>query len=260
MNLLNNFFRFSIGFFLLSTMSFAASAASERRVNVFAAASLKPVLDQLAADFSRENGNTISMTYAGSNVLARQIEEGAPADIFISADQEWMDSLESKTLILTETRFDFTANRLVLITQAENSLNLKIEVGFALSDALDSGRIAMADVRAVPAGRYAKAALTTLGVWDQVADKTAQTENVRATLAFVARGEATFGIVYQTDAISEAKVRVLDVFPATTHAPIIYPAALIKGSTAPAGPAFLSFLRSATALKYLEFFGFVKPN
>ena len=241
-------------------MSFAASAESERRVNVFAAASLKPVLDQLAADFSRENGNTISMTYAGSNALARQIEEGAPADIFISADQEWMDSLELKTLILTETRFDFTANRLVLITQAENSLNLKIEVGFALSDALDSGRIAMADVRAVPAGRYAKAALKSLGVWDQVADKTAQTENVRATLAFVARGEATFGIVYQTDAISEAKVRVLDVFPAITHAPIIYPAALIKGSIAPAGPAFLSFLRSATALKYLETFGFVKPN
>ncbi|MFM6276745.1 MAG: molybdate ABC transporter substrate-binding protein, partial [Dolichospermum sp.] len=116
------------------------------------------------------------------------------------------------------------------------------------------------DVRAVPAGRYAKAALTSLGVWDQVADKTVQTENVRATLAFVARGEAPLGIVYQTDAISEAKVRVLDVFPVTTHAPIIYPAALIKGSTAPAGPAFLSFLRSAAALKYLASSGFVKPN
>lgn len=241
-------------------MSFAASAASERRVNVFAAASLKPVLDQLAAEFSRENGNTISMTYAGSNVLARQIEEGAPADVFISADQEWMDSLESKSLISTETRFDFTANRLVLITQAENSLNLKIAVDFALADTLDAGRIAMADVRAVPAGRYAKAALTSLGVWDQVADKTAQTENVRAALAFVARGEALIGIVYQTDAINESKVRVLDVFPATTHPPIIYPAALISGSTAPAGPAFLSFLRSATALKRLESFGFVRPN
>ena len=132
--------------------------------------------------------------------------------------------------------------------------------GFALADELGSGRLAMADIRGVPAGRYAKAALISLGVWDQVADKTAQTENVRAALAYVARGEAPFGIVYRTDAISEAKVRIVDTFPTSSHAPIIYPAALIKGSTAPAGPAFIAFLRSATALKQLESLGFIKPD
>lgn len=245
-------------FFLMASV--IAATALERPVNVFAAASLKSVLDQLAAEFKRENSYSISITYAGSNVLARQIEEGAPADLFISADKGWMDSLELKNLVVSETRFDFTANRLVLIASSENRSTLTIEPGFALADALGPGRLAMADIRGVPAGRYAKAALTSLGVWDQVSDKTAQTENVRAALAFVARGEAPLGIVYRTDAITEAKVRILDTFPASSHAPIIYPAALIKGSTGPAGPAFLAFLRSKAALKQLESFGFVRPD
>lgn len=255
-----NFVRRSLRVFFASMISISAAAASEEQINVFAAASLKPVLDQLAAEFTRENGTKISMTYAGSNVLARQIAEGAPADLFISADKEWMDNIESQNLIVPGTRFDLTANRLVLITQAENDLKLKIEDGFALAEVLGSGRLAMADIRGVPAGRYAKAALTSLGVWDQVAEKTAQSENVRAALAFVARGETLLGIVYQTDAISEAKVRILDTFPASSHAPIIYPAAAIKGSTAAAGPAFLAFLRSAKALKQLESFGFIRPD
>jgi molybdate transport system substrate-binding protein len=223
---------------------------------VFAAASLKTALDQVASEFEAKTGAKVTISYAGSSALAKQIEQGAPADIFISADLDWMDYVAGKKLIKEETRRNLLGNALVLIAPADSSLSIRIGPGFPLADALGDGHLAVADTAAVPAGKYARASLEKLGVWDGVKDRLAQAENVRAALALVARGEAPLGIVYRTDATAEPKVRIADSFPADSHPPIVYPVAETASSTGPATTAFLEFLRSDEARKAFEAQGF----
>ena len=218
-------------------------------LTVFAAASLKDALDEQVRSFaSASAGERVTVAYAGSNALAKQIEAGAPADVFISADVDWMDYLENRRLLARGTRADLLGNRLVLIEPATNRSKLTIAPGFSLAVALGSGKLAMANPDTVPAGRYGKAALMSLGVWPSVQTHIAGTENVRATLTLVARGEAPFGIVYATDALVEPHVHVVDFFPPNTHAPIVYPIAVIAASPAPArSRAFVAYLASEVA-------------
>jgi len=227
-------------------------------VTVFAAASLKNALDAASAEYTKQTGKKITPSYAASSALAKQIEQAAPADIFISADLEWMDYLAQKNLIKPDTRSNYLGNHLVLVAPADSKAALKIAPGFDLAAALGDGKLAMADVKAVPAGKYGKASLEKLGAWAAVEPKVAQAENVRAALALVARGEAPFGIVYQTDANVEPKVKVIDVFPDDTHPPIVYPMALIAtAKSAEAGADFLKFLKSPAAQDIFGKAGFV---
>lgn len=230
----------------MALCAFALPARAQEPVTVFAAASLKTALDDIGAAWSEETGNVATISYAGSSALARQIEEGAPADLFISADLDWMAYLAERDLIDTASERRLLGNRIVLVAPADSAVELAIAPGFDIASALGDGRLAMANVDAVPAGRYGKAALELLGVWDDVADKVAQTENVRATLQFVALGEAPLGIVYQTDAMAEPGVRVVGSFPEDSHDPIVYPAALTAGS-ADAAAAFLDYLQGDEA-------------
>src|SRR5262245_54401236 len=204
----------------------APAAAQGKDVLVFAAASLKNALDEVAARWQRESGKQVKISYAASNTLIKQIEQGAPADMFISADLDWMDYGQQKGLIKPDTRSNLLGNRLVLIAPKDSSVTANIQPGFDLAALLKGGRLSMANVDAVPAGRYGKASLEKLGVWDSVKDKIAQAENVRAALLLVARGEAPLGIVYQTDAASDPTVKIVGTFPENTHPPIIYPIAL----------------------------------
>jgi molybdate transport system substrate-binding protein len=214
---------------------------------VFAAASLKNVLDEIDEAWGRETGKRAAISYGASSLLAKQIENGAPADLFMSADSDWMDYLETRKLIKPGSRSDLLGNTLVLIAPAGSAVKLTIAPGFGLASALGDGRLAMADPAAVPAGRYGRAALEKLGVWDSVANRIAAAENVRAALLLVARGEAPLGIVYSTDAAVEPGVRIVDTFPRDTHPPIVYPIALIATSTHPDAPALLVYLRGAAA-------------
>jgi len=219
-------------------------SAQGKDVVVFAAASLKQALDEIARQRQRETGKKTIISYAASNTLIRQIEQGAPADIFFSADLDWMDYGEQKGLIKPDTRFNLLENRLVLIVPSERNLTVNIQPGFDLAALLKGGRLAMGNVDAVPAGKYGKAALEKLGVWDSVKNKIAQAESVRAALMFVSRGEASLGIVYQTDAAADLKIRIAGTFPENAHPPIIYPVALTKQSTNADAQAFLNDLRS----------------
>jgi len=197
-------------------------------LTVYAAASLKPALDEiLATDAARALGKIVP-SYAASSALARQIEAGAPADLFISADEEWMDYLAQRNLLVKDSRADLLRNELVLVAPRDSKATLKIVPGFDLHKALGDGKLAIAEPNSVPAGKYAKAALTQLGVWESVQAQTVSTENVRAALALAAKDEAPFAIVYRSDAVSEPKVREVDMFPAGSHAPIVYPASLLK--------------------------------
>src|SRR5262247_2340522 len=232
------------------------AAAQTRDVLVFAAASLKNALDDVAAQWQRETGKKASISYAASNTLIKQIEQGAPADIFISADLDWMDYGQQKGLIKPDNRFNLLGNRLVLIAPKDANVSANIQPGFDLAALLKGGRLAMANVGAVPAGKYGKAALEKLGAWDGVKDKIAQAENVRAALVLVARGGAPLGIVYQTDAASDPTVKIVGSFPENTHPPIIYPIALTKESTNPDAQAFLNYLRSPAARAAFERQGF----
>lgn len=221
--------------------------AQPRDLVIFAAASLKNGLDEAAARWSRETGRPgPRISYAGSSSLARQIEQGAPADLVLSADLDWMDYLDGKGLIRKETRLSLLGNTIVLVAPKGSQLRVSLTKGVDLSGALGNGRLAMANVDAVPAGKYGKAALETLGAWNGVKDKVAQAENVRAALLLVARGEAPLGIVYATDAAAEPGVTVLASFPPETHPPIVYPAAAVKGSSHADALPFLRFLRSAS--------------
>jgi molybdate transport system substrate-binding protein len=198
----------------------------------------------------------VSGVYAASSALARQIEQGAPADVFISADREWMDYLEHKKLVAGATRFDLLRNRLALIAPASSAAALRIAPGFGLAAALGKDRLAMADPLSVPAGKYGKAALEALGVWKAVEGKVASAGDVRGALLLVARGEAPYGIVYSTDAAVESKVRVIDLFPEGTHPPIVYPAALTAESRNAAAQPFLRALREPAARAVFERYGF----
>lgn len=222
---------------------------------VFAAASLTNALDEINKAYTQETKQEVKSSYAASSTLARQLEAGAQADVFFSADTEWMDYLQNRNLIDTGTRKNLLGNKLVLIAPADSTVQLKIANGFALAATLGEGRLSTGDPDSVPAGKYARAALTSLGVWDQVADRLVRADSVRTALAFVDRGEAPLGIVYETDALIDKKVRVVDTFPSNTHPAIVYPVALT--SSAHAGAAqFLTFLRSQTAQEIFKKYGF----
>jgi molybdate transport system substrate-binding protein len=226
-------------------------------VTIFAASSLKDALDEQVKVFLSTNQNVqIRLSYAGSNALAKQIESGAPAQLFISADEAWMDYLAKKNLVIDSTRRDLVKNELVLIAPVSSPVKLDVAPGFAIAAALGNGRLSLANPDVVPAGKYAKAALTKLGVWGTVDQKIAGAENVRAALAFVARGETPLGIVYRTDAMAEPRVRVVAAFPGALHAPIVYPAAIVTGQDSPAARALLAALTNAKATAVWKKFGF----
>jgi molybdate transport system substrate-binding protein len=225
-------------------------------VIVFAAASLKNALDAINAQWQQQTGKKASISYGASSALAKQLEQAAPAQMFISADQDWMDYVANKNLIKPETRSNLLGNRLVLIAPKAGAEPVEIKAGFDLAKILGSdGRLAMANVDAVPAGKYGKAALEKLGVWAGVANRVAQAENVRAALLLVSRGEAPAGIVYQTDAAADANVKIIGTFPESSHPRIIYPVALTPSAT-PDALALLSYLTSAQAKPLFEAQGF----
>ena len=231
-------------------------ASKTKPVVIFAAASLKTALDQIASAWEKKSGTPTSISYAASSALAKQIEAGAPADVFLSADLRWMDWLEERTLIASDTRKTLLGNALVLIAPRKSDIEIKIAPGFPLAEKLGDGRLAMGEPSSVPAGTYGKTALEHLGVWNDVASKVAGAENVRVALAYVARGETPLGIVYATDANSEPNVRIVDTFPADSHPPVVYPVARMAASTNPEAEAFMNFLASPEAAAVFEGEGF----
>ena len=231
--------------------------AQGKDVVILAAASLKNALDDASAAWTKQTGKSTKISYAASSALARQVEAGIPADIFISADVPWMNHVAERKLIKAPSRSDFLGNQIVLIAAKDSKIDLKIDKGFGLRAALgNDGRLAMGNVDSVPAGKYGKAALESLGVWSSVADRVAQAENVRMALTLVSRGEAPLGIVYKTDAASDPNVRIVGAFPDGTHPPIIYPMALLAGSTNPDAQAFVDYLKSPAARPFFEKQGF----
>ena len=245
---------------LILTIALAALPAPVRAQGsppvIFAAASLKTALDAVAADWKKDTGKTVVISYAASSTLARQVEQGAPADIFISADLEWMDWLAGRKLIKPETRQTLLGNTLVLVAPLDSTARVTLAAGVDLGAALGTGRLAIGEVNSVPAGKYAKDALQKLGMWAGVETKLAPSESVRAALALVARGEAPFGIVYATDAKAEPKVKVVATFPASSHTPILYPVALTAAATNPDAAAFVAYLRSPAAIERFKAEGF----
>ena len=237
----------------------AGMARAEPPVIVFAAASLKEALDEVAERFEADTGTQVSRSYGGSSALARQIQYGAPAQVFVSANAAWMDVLQDDGLLVAGTRRPLLANTLVLIGGMDRDISLMIEPGMDLLAALNGGRLAMALVNAVPAGIYGRAALVSLGVWDRVQGRIAQTDNVRAALRLVAVGEAPLGIVYATDAAAEPRVRVLGVFPEDSHPPILYPAARLAQDDSAAAQAFYEFLTGPQARAIFQRRGFGTP-
>jgi molybdate transport system substrate-binding protein len=246
------------------TISAAAhqALAQQKSILVFAAASMKNALDDVDDAFTKESGVKVVVSYAASSALMKQIEQGAPADVFLSADIDWMDYGAKRGLIKNDTRFDLLGNRLVLIAPKDSAIgHVDIGPGFNLAALARNGRVAVGDVRAVPAGLYAKAALEKLGAWAAAEPKLAMAESVRAALVLVARGEAPLGIVYETDAKIEPAVKIVGVFPDDSHAPIIYPIAL-TATAKPEAARYLAFVRTQQAKAIFDRYGFnvlVKP-
>jgi molybdate transport system substrate-binding protein len=244
---------------LLLMLSALSTQAAERTLTVFAAASLTDAMQAAGRAFTAASGVSVRFSFAASSALARQVESGAPADVFISADREWMDYLAERRLIQPATRGDIVTNALVLVAPADSKVSLGIAPGFALAQALGpNGRLSTGDPQTVPVGRYAKAALTNLGVWESVSRRIIAADNVRTALNFVALGEAPLGVVYATDVRGSSRVRVVDTFPAATHEPITYPAAV----TARAGPGaaeFVRFLHGPAARSIFSSYGFGIP-
>lgn len=235
--------------------------ARAAEVIVFAAASLQPALDAIIATPQGRAIGEIKVSYAASSQLARQIEHDAPAALFLSADTEWMDHVEQRGKIIAGTRSNLLGNALVLVAASDSSIQLSIAPGFDLVGALGTdGRLAIGEPNSVPAGKYAKAALVSLGVWSPIEPRIAPAVNVRAALSFVARHEAPLGVVYRSDAVSEKEVRVVDAFPATSHPPIIYPLALLKEGDNQASRALLALLHSETAAAIFTRYGFDLPG
>jgi len=233
-----------------------AALAQPAPLTVFAAASLKNALDDVDTAYTAQTHAPVRASYAASSALARQIEQGAPADAFISADGDWMDYLAQRKLIVAASRRDVLTNHLALVAPAASPVKLTLRKGFPLAKALGDGRLAIAGPE-VPAGKYGRAALAALGVLDSVKDHLAPAENVRGALAFVAQGEAPLGIVYDTDAKTEPKVRIVGLFPDDSHPPIVYPAALVAASNSPGGGAYLAFLRGPKASAIFKRYGFI---
>lgn len=244
---------------LLSAAPLASSPAFSQNapVVVFAAASLKNAFDEAAKTWTAQSKTDVKTSYAASSALARQIEAGAPADIFISADLDWMNYVEGKKLIKAGTRSELLGNSIVLIANKDwTKGDVKIGPRFPLAALLGNDRLAMADVQTVPAGKYGKTALESLGVWDAVANRLAQAENVRAALALVSRGEAPLGIVYRTDAAADKNVKIVGTFPTSSHKPIIYPIAQLSESKNAEAASLLKFLTTAEAKAIFEKHGF----
>ena len=247
---------------ILPGLSLPASA-QDKSITVFAAASMKNALDDVNAAFTKKTGVKVTASYAASSALMKQIESGAPADVFVSADLEWMDYGSQKKLIKDDTRVSLLGNRLVLIAPKDSKVDAStLSSTTDLARLAGDGRIATGDVKAVPVGKYAKAALEKLGLWASVEPKMAMAENVRAALVLVARGEAPLGIVYETDAKVEPNVKIVGAFPADSHPPIVYPVALTATAKADAAP-YPAFLRSQAAKTIFETYGFtflIKPT
>jgi len=231
------------------------AADSEKTITVFAAASLTNALQDLGDTFTKDTSIPVRFSFAASSTLARQIENGSRADLFFSADLEWMDYLQARNLIQPATRHDMLGNQLVLIAPVDSKISLKIAPHFALAAAVGKSHLATGDPDSVPVGRYAHEALANLGVWDEVAARLVRADSVRSALAFVDRGEAALGIVYATDALVDKNVRVVDMFPADSHMPIIYPAALTTGARADAA-RFLAYIRGPAGDLAFKHYGF----
>lgn len=239
-----------------AALPLALPATAAEKVTVFAAASLKNALDAANAAWQAETGNETTVSYAASSALAKQIEAAAPADLFISADLAWMDYVAEKKLIKDDTRSNLLGNRIVLVAPKDEAKAVDIKDGFDLAGLVGDGKLAMGAVDSVPAGKYGKAALEKLGVWPSVESKVAGAESVRAALALVSRGEAPYGIVYETDAAADPGVAIVGTFPEDSHPPIIYPVAILAESRSPAAAAYLDFLKSAKAAPFFAGQGF----
>ena len=244
----------TVAWLLTATLALPAQAAE--KVTVFAAASMKNALDAANAAWQTETGNETTVSYAASSALAKQIEGGAPADIFISADLAWMDYVAEKKLIKDDTRSNLLGNRIVLVAAKDKAQPVEIKEGFDLAGLVGDGKLAMGEVKSVPAGKYGKAALEKLGAWSAVESKVAGAESVRAALALVSRGEAPYGIVYQTDAAADPGVAIVGTFPEDSHPPIIYPVAVLAESRSAAAAAYLDFLKSDKAAPFFTEQGF----
>lgn len=243
----------------LLVLLLAAATASAEAITVYAAASLKEALDAAARSFEAKTRDRVSVSYGGSNALARQIESGAPADLFISADTDWVEYVSGRGLAAPGSRRDLLANELVLIAPASSRTKVELAAGADIAGALGGKRIALANPEAVPAGKYARAGFASLGLWKSLEGRIAAAENVRAALAFVARGEAALGVVYRTDAMAEPRVRIVGTFPAGSHPPIVYPMVRLKRSTARAPAAFADYLASPEGRAIFARFGFRAP-
>ncbi len=246
---------------LLQVSGRAHAAESSAPLTVFAAASLKESLDEASAAFQKETGQTLRVSYAASSTLARQIEQGAPADIFISADLDWMDYLQERKRVDTTTRRNLLGNKLVLVAPTKGDTRpVSLRAGVNLLPRLgDRGRLALALTASVPAGKYAKASFTSLGVWPSLQPRVAEVENVRAALMLVARGEAPLGVVYASDARAEPAVRIVASFPENSHPPIVYPVARLASSTHPQALAFIRWLATPKAVAIFRKHGFTAP-
>ena len=228
-------------------------------IRVFAAASLVDALQEVGNAYTGATGTKVEFSFAASSTLARQVENGARADVFCSADQQWMDYLQQRGLIQPTTRHDLAGNRLALVAPADSGVQLQIQPGFSLRAALKDGRLATGDPQSVPVGRYAHAALTSLGVWLEVEDRLALADDARKALVFVASGEAPLGIVYETDARADKRVRIVGLFPPDSHPPITYPVALTSTAQARAAD-FVAFLRGPVGVAAFRKYGFSVPG
>ena len=236
---------------------FVAAPAHAEDITVFAAASLKTALDQIGADWQAGTGNSAALSYGGSSALAKQILEGAPADVFVSAAPEWMDAVEEAGLIVPDSRVDLLGNTLVLIAHGPGVAPITLDAKTDLAGMLGGGKLSMAMVDSVPAGQYGREALTSLGLWDSVKDSLAQSENVRAALQLVSLGEAPLGIVYGSDAVADVgSVSSIATFPEDSHSPIIYPVAVIAAGGKPEAEMFVDYLTSPQARLVFEAQGF----
>ena len=246
----------SVAILTLLGAAHSPAAAQDKTITVFAAASMKSALDDIDAAFTAKTGVKITVSYAASSALAKQIEQGAPADVFISADTKWMTYLVEKGAVKKEAAINFLGNRLVLVAAKDSTLSLKIAKDFPLADTLGDNRIAMGEPKSVPAGKYGQEALEFYGVWKAVQPKVAGADNVRAALKLVSAGEAPLGIVYETDAKADPEVKVVDVFGEDSHSPIIYPVAPVEASANPAKDEFVKFLVGPEAATIFKDAGF----
>ena len=233
-----------------------AHSARAAEITVFGAASLTDALQEIGKRYETRSGDRVRFSFAASSTLARQIEAGANANLFVSADEQWMDYLAERKLIVATSRVDLLGNRLVLIVPADSRVTVDVKPGFDLAGLLKDGRLATGDPAHVPVGKYAQEALTALGVWNVAEPKLARADSVRSALAFVERGEAPLGIVYATDAALTAKVRVAGMFPENSHKPVVYPMALVAGHASTSASAFYDFLRGDDAHAIFRKFGF----